>query len=378
MRLFSLDGHAQIDCVMKKLMFFKKISFAFIFLLFAYGQLQAQVLTIKDFTSLKSDLEKRIKANETQPGKTFRNLNNVNSKFNETYTDSGAIQAMVATLDIALDTIKTDNEDRAIIVKIKKQFSENINLPTNNSSTNPPKTTELDSIKTLNKKISSIQAELDSKYSKIWWIVPTCLAVLFLGLGIFFFINNSENVYDLERIRNERDNVKSDIVVLRTELNNLKRLGNPNQQHSNSENIINALKNEIAQLKEVLSSIEKDASVANSQTIVVQPPKVYYFSTPQPDGTFNDNNKSEIFMPTSSMYKFTLLSNNKANFEFINDESTLRDAINYPDSYLLPVCRAENTRNIKATKITTIGRGGIAELSNGKWNVTEKAAIRYE
>ena len=67
-------------------MFFKKISFAFIFLLFAYGQLQAQVLTIKDFTSLKSDLEKRIKANETQPGKTFRNLNNVNSKFSKGHT----------------------------------------------------------------------------------------------------------------------------------------------------------------------------------------------------------------------------------------------------------------------------------------------------
>ena len=363
---------------MKNLFLLNKSVLLLILLLPFLGQLKAEELTIKEFSSLQNELQKRIKANEAQPGKTFRNLNLISSKFKETYKDSIEINEMIQILSKALDTIKSNNEDREIVLKINDVFTANLKTFINKTDI-PQSTIEPDSIKMLNGKIIKLQEDIDRKYSIIWWIIPSCLGLLFLGLTITFFIKNKKKLVVLKELEDKKEVLKSENKNLQNSLTDIKRTDSSNQQQQvDNVMLISELRRENAELKEALKPKINEISDNKNQTAPTPPAKVYYFSTPQPDGSFNDSNKSDLFIATSSMYKFTLLSNNKANFEFINDESTLRDALNYPDSYLLPVCRAENTRNIKATKIATIGKGGIAELSNGRWTVTEKAVIRYD
>lgn len=372
----------QIDSIMKNLFLFNKSVVLGIWLLLSiFAQLEAQ-MTIKDFNGLKKELQNRIDSNSSKPGKIHENLILIKSNFKEIYKDTLERNETIRILNQSLSVIKKEGKDRSIVEKIKESINKSIFLSSNNETKNneliniPPSKTESDSIKTLQEQIIKLEEQSATKYSMIWWIVPSCLATLFLGLSIYFFIENNKNSKDVKRIRGERNNLKSENTNLHNSLTEIKRNDNSNQQQQ-SENLI-LIAELRKELKEALKPKSNDIRDNNKQAEATPPTKVYYFSTPQPDGTFNDSNKSDLFIATSSMYKFTILSSNKAHFEFINDESTLRDALNYPDSYLLPVCRAENTRNIKATKITTIGKGGIAELNDGRWIVTEKAVIRYD
>ena len=239
-------------------------------------------------------------------------------------------------------------------------------------------------IDSLKRKIGVLDGNVSEKYS-LAVLLSLIGVIVGLLIGLIVVIFKSEDLKStIKRLRGERDQLQLQNTRLQGLINdNSKSSNNANQQQqSTTTALIRELEAENVNLKEklalALASKGNETSRDNSQTVIIAPAKVYYFSTPQADGSFNDSNKSDMFTPTSSMYKFTLLSNTKAHFEFINDESTLKDAINYPDTYLLPVCRAENTRNIKATKITTIGKGGVAELNNGRWEVKEKAVIRYE
>ena len=109
------------------------------------------------------------------------------------------------------------------------------------------------------------------------------------------------------------------------------------------------------------------------QEPVLQP---FYFSTPEEDGSFKDSSRSEQYRSTASMYKFMPETPTRATFSFINDASTLHDALNRPDIYLLPVCKPENDRNTKAASIET-KVPGIAQLEGDKWVVKQLAVIRY-
>ncbi len=256
--------------------------------------------------------------------------------------------------------------------------------PSTTSTETTLKSAEAATIDSLERKIGILNGNVNEKYS-LAVLLSLIGVIVGLLIGLIVVIFKSEDLKStIKRLRGERDQLDYKNATLQGLINdNSKSSNNANsQQQSTTAALIRDLETENATLKEKLASAlaskENEQNNANNPTVIIAPAKVYYFSTPQSDGSFNDSNKADMFTPTSSMYKFTLLSNTKAHFEFINDESTLKDAINYPDTYLLPVCRAENARSTKATKITTIGKGGIAELNNGRWEVKEKAVIRYE
>ena len=105
----------------------------------------------------------------------------------------------------------------------------------------------------------------------------------------------------------------------------------------------------------------------------------FYLSTPNKDGSFNESGKSNSFKPYASMYKFTVTGQEgkSAEFEFCSDPSTLPDALNYPDTYLLPVCENNNPTNPHARNIKTQKRG-VAEFDGGKWVLKTPARIWFE
>ncbi|MEM4710660.1 MAG: AAA family ATPase [Candidatus Woesearchaeota archaeon] len=105
--------------------------------------------------------------------------------------------------------------------------------------------------------------------------------------------------------------------------------------------------------------------------------EIFYLSTPNSDGSFNNSSASTKYKVGASIYRFTKISDNLAEFEIDQTESSIKLAIQYPDRNIDPACEAQNAYNPKAKTIVTISPG-IAELVGDKWIVKEKAEILYE
>jgi hypothetical protein len=112
-------------------------------------------------------------------------------------------------------------------------------------------------------------------------------------------------------------------------------------------------------------------------------PKVieFYMSTPNPDGSFEADQGSDLFRQTISLFKFTSDPKNPltASFEFFSDDSGTKDALSNPKRYLEPVCYEENDAFTGAKKIV-ITKEGIAYKNGDKWIVDKnnKLRIKYQ
>ncbi|WP_118195598.1 hypothetical protein [Albibacterium indicum] len=102
----------------------------------------------------------------------------------------------------------------------------------------------------------------------------------------------------------------------------------------------------------------------------------FYMSTPNKDGSFNSASYSERFLPSVSIYHFIPLNESEAEFEFESDEQGTRDALNFSQSYIEPVCDEENDVTPDSKKVVTL-RKGLAEKTNGSWIVRQKAVVMY-
>lgn len=109
--------------------------------------------------------------------------------------------------------------------------------------------------------------------------------------------------------------------------------------------------------------------------------QIFYMSTPNPDGSFEASHRTDAFRPTVSLYKFTVDAHNnaKARFEFHSDESSIKDVLNNPKTYLEPVCHETNNPFSGARKIHTLSPG-LAVKSGERWVVEKnnRAQIKYE
>jgi len=107
------------------------------------------------------------------------------------------------------------------------------------------------------------------------------------------------------------------------------------------------------------------------------PTEIFFLSTPNSDGSFNETSSSSTYREGASIYKFVKVGNNRATFQIDEREASVKLALQYPDKCIDPVCEAVNAFNPKAKRITT-DDVGKAELVNGKWMKTSKAKIRYD
>src|SRR6218665_2175630 len=152
------------------------------------------------------------------------------------------------------------------------------------------------------------------------------------------------------------------------------------QQPQQSRQAINQPGVKIEKLKpEVRNQAKPDQQ---SQQVANQPEvktEIFFLSNPNSDGSFNVSLVSPVYMEGASIYKFTKVGNNIAEFQIDDRESSVRLALSYPDKSIDPVCEALNAVNPNAKRITTI-EPGKAELVNDKWvvNKNHKSKIRYE
>lgn len=105
--------------------------------------------------------------------------------------------------------------------------------------------------------------------------------------------------------------------------------------------------------------------------------ETFFLSSPNSDGSFDESSASSIYKEGATIYRFTKIGNNKANFKIDEKEASIKLALQYRDKRIDPVCDAVNAFNPKATRIVT-EQQGEAELQNGKWIINNKAKIRYE
>ena len=122
-----------------------------------------------------------------------------------------------------------------------------------------------------------------------------------------------------------------------------------------------------------------DSERFEERTTSFEPRKeVFYFSTPNSDGTFDVRAAQKDFRESASIYRFTQTSPNTAEFEIADNESAMKLALLYPDKNIEPVCEPQNAFDRGARRINTVPSGnGRAELIGDKWHVRTKAKIFY-
>ncbi|MFV8379498.1 hypothetical protein [Flavobacterium sp. LB3R33] len=215
--------------------------------------------------------------------------------------------------------------------------------------------------------------------SNLWTIVLTVLIILTIVL--LFILNR--------RISGLEKNLKNEIEKSKTGKTAIP-ISNLSFDYSTKiRNLENSINNIESQLK---NSVQKNLSnniltdstskeIKNEIELKISPKpiqEVFYMATPD-QNNFDISSLSNTFKPTQSLYEFKVDNNDKskASFTFYSDEIGIRDAVNYPHTYLDPVCESQNALNQNAKSINTI-KPGIAEKRNDKWVVTTKAKIKYE
>lgn len=107
-------------------------------------------------------------------------------------------------------------------------------------------------------------------------------------------------------------------------------------------------------------------------------PVVAYFSQPDPDGWFDDGQRTA--QPTSdTCYRFMLVnaSATTATFNFEASPERVPRFLNFRNFFIDPACELQNNYQTGHSRVITL-RDGKARLTNGQWRVETKAQIRFE
>lgn len=207
-----------------------------------------------------------------------------------------------------------------------------------------------------------------------WFILLVTIVVLLIIILFFLFkwINGLDNSVD--KLKEKIRYYDRDISDLKSDLKRLN--ATPVSNNQTKGNIQGEVVAEKAQL------IEEEKSKPIEMQIPPQrktSDEVFFMPSPSIEGYFASSDKSEIFKETITLYKFIIHKNNpnKADFEFNSDAMGIKNAVNYPDRYLEPVCIINSAYNPNTKKIININKG-VADKIGDKWIVNVKAKIKYE
>ena len=160
----------------------------------------------------------------------------------------------------------------------------------------------------------------------------------------------------------------------------------PASNYANNSDQFKDLISRVTDIEKIIHNIKNDSNnVINPQipTSNLEEKKseekveIFYLSTPNLDGSFNESSSSPIYKEGATIYKFTKTSFNKAKFEIDSKSASMKLALQYPDKNIDPVCDAVGPYFPTATRIATIQPGEV-ELQGDKWIRNTKAKISYE
>jgi len=103
-----------------------------------------------------------------------------------------------------------------------------------------------------------------------------------------------------------------------------------------------------------------------------------YFPSPLSDGSFRRVDGRESFLEGASIYRFNIVGEAEATFDFCEDFSSVSMALNNRNELILSVAEEVEGNYTTAKKILTYkGESGKAVLEDNKWNVVRKIKIKY-
>ncbi len=216
------------------------------------------------------------------------------------------------------------------------------------------------------------------------------LIILSILLGVFALVknlrkSNGEEDYDIlvnRLIESQRMNshFQSQNIYRNTQNNYVSsnELKDANNRIRDLELQVKNLNDQIQSVLILSNSTTQISQSSNPESI--QPEKraeIFFLSTPNSDGSFNESSASFAHKEGATIYRFTKIGSNRAHFQIDEKDASAKLALQYPDKNIDPVCDAVNAFNPKATRITTVEQGE-AELQGNKWIINRKVKIRYE
>lgn len=208
------------------------------------------------------------------------------------------------------------------------------------------------------------------------------ILAVFLVVIVFFALNGRISNIN-PKLKYVEDKLKALLFAHKSNPQNMnlrveEQLKKMKEKVDRLESVVNTIESKILEDRshEVIWKVDNEVKPASQEKVPEN--EVFFMATPIEEKTFDVSSKSDVFAPTRTLYKFTTDKTNiKASFEFLSDEIGIRDAVNYPQRYITPVCEPQNPLNQNAKKIETI-ENGFAEKQGDRWIVTKKAKIRYE
>ncbi len=190
----------------------------------------------------------------------------------------------------------------------------------------------------------------------------------------------NKNLANSNRILNniERNSLSASRKGIR---NYLKQLFYSNKE--TSQNDPQWQEQQLQKLQQQLQELQRKEQ--QQQEILQQEPRpgivtnreIFYLSTPSQDACFYAKSAQSQYKEGTSIYRFTKISDNQAEFQIDERETSISLALESPDINIDRVCDAQNSRSSSEKRIVTL-EVGKAELNGNRWKVTSRALIRYE
>ncbi|MCB0537424.1 MAG: hypothetical protein KDE33_07830 [Bacteroidetes bacterium] len=215
------------------------------------------------------------------------------------------------------------------------------------------------------------------------WLSLVLIIIISALMFIYFKLKMEDIKKRLDRHREAISSLESKGT---SNQSNFRTTTNYNQFEKSISRSISDMNDSISKLQNDVSILSQDKIVKTEtkgiqQTAKIQEKKreVLFAPAPNNNGTFNASVVTSSENQSSSFYQFTLLDGfpQKAEFEFINSERAIKDALSSYELILKPVCKFNNALNQNAKRINT-SKVGIVERQNDKWVVIDKAEITYE
>lgn len=204
--------------------------------------------------------------------------------------------------------------------------------------------------------------------------------ILFLFLVIFVLL------LGYKKLKSKTKNLHREIKNIEKSKNSFSSIKNQEDRSQDFKRKINQLEHDLEDCKKridlegntnlVLENIASHQNTENNEVIINRINNSFFFRQPTNDGNFNNELKIENFEPSISMFKLTLLSEQKANFEYCGDKMMSKLISNNPNTHLGLVCDFINTSDSFNSIIENQFKGEV-ELRNNIWVVTKKAVIKF-
>lgn len=204
------------------------------------------------------------------------------------------------------------------------------------------------------------------------FIISLAISVL-LFFALFFLIFFRPLKRQLSFILSDLENVSK------------KSINSENQRNINISKDIENLKHEIGLLKTELGSYkDKSSDFGKVETPTLTSEKTntaiveqFFFMGAPYNNLFPISYKATDYIPGKVLYKFFQISSDRAFFEFISDEESIKFIRNNSLEVIRTACKFENQPNVHSNKVATLVKGEVI-CREDSWIIIKKAIIRFD